>query len=69
MKFNKCLFSSQFFHLELNFVIINSIVAFYAKYAMISSNYLTRLKSKVFSLERLKKYFGSEEILGLEKVD
>ena len=29
---------------------------------------ITRLKSKVFSLERLKKDFGSEEILGLKKV-
>ena len=28
----------------------------------------TRLKSKVFSLEGLKKDFGSEEILGLKKV-
>ena len=35
---------------------------------MLSFNIITRLKSKVFSLERLKKDFGSEEILGLKKV-
>ena len=33
-----------------------------------SAKIQTRLKSKVFSLERLKKDFGSEEILGLKKV-